>query len=446
MATDLSGFEVTASNAEAAAALGRGIKGFTGWSIDAVAHLDEAMVKDPDCVMASAVKGLILVGGRSDNYKGVVDGLLAAAQRGAGNANPREKLYVKALEAGAAGRPFEAATVYEAILADHPTDLLAHRLIQQELFWTGESKWMQDTAERAAPAWNKEHSDYSGFLSVRSFSNEEGGDYEIAERCGREAVEIDPRDCWGTHAVAHVLVMQGRIDDGVDWLEPLTGNWEGSNQIVHHLWWHLALFLLERGDHARILDLLDTKIRNPDSPLVQAVPDAYIDLQNVAALLMRLELRGVDIGNRWSTIADICAERIGNNASPFTNAHAAMVLAATGRFAEADQLVAAMRTFVAGDTGTLGPATRIAAIPAAEASIAHRKGEHEAVLSALLPARRNLWQMGGSHAQRDVFWQLLVDSAVKLGRTDLAHQLLDEIAGIGFERVGQRTLYGSAAA
>lgn len=97
------------------------------------------------------------------------------------------------------------------------------------------------------------------------------------------------------------------------------------------------------------------------------------------------------------------------------------------------------------DEGTLPPRYAAAAIPAAEAAIAHRRGEHDKVLEVLLPARRNLWMMGGSHAQQDVFQQMLFDSAQRSGRDNLLPILLSEVAEDGFEAIAARSLYGEAA-
>ena len=45
-----------------------------------------------------------------------------------------------------------------------------------------------------------------------------------AEELGRRALSTQPLDCWAHHAVAHVMEMQGRAEDGVGWMiarEPL---------------------------------------------------------------------------------------------------------------------------------------------------------------------------------------------------------------------------------
>jgi hypothetical protein len=63
-----------------------------------------------------------------------------------------------------------------------------------------------------------------------------------------------------------------------------------------------------------------------------------------------------------------------------------------------------------------------------------------------MPARRNLWQMGGSHAQRDLFIQLLIDAAVKTERADILALLLEELDAIGFDHVAERSSYADAVA
>jgi hypothetical protein len=88
----------------------------------------------------------------------------------------------------------------------------------------------------------------------------------------------------------------------------------------------------------------------------------------------------------------------------------------------------------------------LAALPASEAAVAHRKGEHQRVIDILMPARRNLWQMGGSHAQRDLFFQLLVDSAVRMERRDILALLLEELGAIGFGHIAERSSYADAVA
>ncbi|NQV59651.1 MAG: hypothetical protein HQ502_08280, partial [Alphaproteobacteria bacterium] len=240
--------------------------------------------------------------------------------------------------------------------------------------------------------------------------------------------------------------MQGRVDDGVAWLEGLNGNWGEANQIAHHLWWHLCIMLLEQGAYDRALALVTSKIRNPDSPLVKAMPGAPIDLQNVASLLMRLEMRGVDLGDHWNILAEICAGRIHDHGSPFSAAHDMMVLTGSGQFDLAAQLLDNMRAFAATGDASLVTAYRAAGIPLCEAILAYRRGEYERVIALISPVRHDLHLIGGSHAQRDLFYQIMLDAAHRAGRKELIPLFFDDIRRIGFDKVEQRTLYRDIAA
>ena len=132
----------------------------------------------------------------------------------------------------------------------------------------------------------------ASLLGCHCFAHEELGDYAIAEKSGREAIALAPDDLWAAHAVAHVLEMQGRHEEGIAWLETLEPNWEGGNNLMHHLWWHRGLYHYERGEFDKVLELYDRRFRNLASPLTQAQPDFNIDVQNAASMLFRLAAAG----------------------------------------------------------------------------------------------------------------------------------------------------------
>jgi tetratricopeptide (TPR) repeat protein len=315
-----------------------------------------------------------------------------------------------------------------------------------ELFWIGEMEWSADISGRAARGWDESVPSYGIHLSCRAFDLEESGDYREAERLARKAVEIDPTDVWGTHALAHVMVMENRNEDGIAWLEGLQDNWAEANQMMLHLWWHRCLFHMERREFDAIFEIYDSWIRNRELPLLQSMPDLYIDMQNGASMLQRLEMRGLDVGHRWEELLELTLKRLDDHTSPFTSAHFALILAAGGRFEEAEALIASMEDFAARDAGTLGARYHAAAIPAARAALAYRKGDHEGVAAALFPARRLIWQMGGSHAQRDLFFQLLARSLAQLGQGDMLAILMEDARSIGFAAVPERIAYNEAAA
>ena len=213
---------------------------------------------------------------------------------------------------------------------------------------------------------------------------EECGDYATAEPSGRAAIAIDPGDIWGTHAIAHIMEMQGRHAEGIAWLDELERHWQGGNNLLHHLWWHRALFHLERREFDAVLELYDKRFRNLASPLTQAQPDLYIDVQNAASMLFRLERLGIDVGARWNEIADKAEARIGDCLSAFTLPHWMMALAATGRDAAARRMLDGMRAFGAGE-GTVQRIVGTVALPICEAVAAHRQGDHRGALDRMRP-------------------------------------------------------------
>ena len=443
-ATDPRGHCLSSTSGTAVAACNAGIESFNRNRADAMCHLDAAIAADNDFALPRLAKAWMLQSARDANYAGNIRALIRAAEACLDESDDRDGDYLTALKFAFSGRGIESATILEALLDRYPTDLLAHRLVQYELFWNGRAQWMLDIAERAAPYWSEGVEGYATFLSCRAFSNEEAGHYTQAERDGRAAIELDNTEPWGAHSVAHVMFMQGRNDEGIGWLESLSPNWDAANQLRHHLWWHLCLFLLESSQHERILRLLTTEVRNSDSPLVKAAPDATIDVQNVASMLLRLELRGVDVGDHWLVLAGICASRVHDHTNAFSNLHDMMVLSATGQFEKAEELLHSLEEFIESGEGSLVTSYRAAGIAACRAILAHRRKEYRRVIDVLSPVRHDLSLLGGSHAQRDVLYQVLIDASRRTGRGDLVSIYLNDVRRIGFDKVVGRTLYRDA--
>lgn len=422
----------------------KGLSQFSRFRADAMQHIDASINADSNYCLPKIAKACMLQGANDDRFSGQVSQLIEQSEARLSPGATRESALLKAVSHAAQGRGVEAATVLEHHLFTAPTDLFAHVLLQEQTFWLGQPRWMRDTIERAAPAWSSANTDIGPFLSLRAFANEESGHFDLAEKYGREAVEIDPTDVWGAHAVAHVLVMTGEMERGIEWLESLSINWGHANQMRHHLWWHLCLFLLELGEHDRVVSLLDTEVRNPNSTLVQESPAATIDIGNYASLLMRLELYGLDVSSQWQTLSTICGERVSNHGSAFSNVHDMMVLCATEQVWQANVLLSSMkkRFALSDSSNSQSTAYKLAGIPVCEALMAYAAKDYDQVLKTLGGIRHQLHLMGASHAQRDVFYHLLVYAAEQEGRSDLRQIFLHDIERLGFCNVPQRAAYG----
>jgi tetratricopeptide (TPR) repeat protein len=209
---DLNGLAVSTRSEAARVAFDRTLRSYAGNRVDTSDHLGAALAADPQFALGHCVKGYLMMLMYKSAVLPKVKEVEAAARGLAANA--REKLHIEALGAWSAGEMDRALKLWEQILAEYPTDVLALRLSHFNYFWNGRREEMRASVERVAPRWPDGMGTYPLMLSCLAFGREECGEYAGAERAGRRAVELDPTEGWGAHAVAHVLEMQGRHADG----------------------------------------------------------------------------------------------------------------------------------------------------------------------------------------------------------------------------------------
>jgi tetratricopeptide (TPR) repeat protein len=333
-------------------------------------------------------------------------------------ANDRECGHIAAARAWLAGDLEEAVERYGAILHDYPRDILALQIAHIGDFFLGRSTQLRDRVAQVLPHWSAGAPGYGYVLGMHAFGLEENGLYDRAEATGRRALDLNRRDPWAVHAVAHVMEMQGRLPEGIAWLTTREADWAPENGFAYHNWWHLALYHLDLGDTARVLDIYDTHIRPQPSAVVLEMIDA-------SAMLWRLHLRGVPVGDRWRELASAWEPIAEDGYYAFNDAHAMMAFVADGREAAAGRLLAALERAAAGG-GTNAGMTRDVALPLARALAAFGAGDYEAAVPLLARVRPVASRFGGSHAQRDVIALTLIEAALRAGRAPLARALAAE--------------------
>src|SRR5512140_2191642 len=94
-----------------------------------------------------------------------------------------------------------------------------------------------------------------------AFGYEQCHELEQAEAAARRAIAMRRKEPWAHHALAHVMLTQGRIAEGREFMDGVSDTWTGLNSfMVTHNWWHQALFALEAKDHDEVLRLYDTQV------------------------------------------------------------------------------------------------------------------------------------------------------------------------------------------
>jgi tetratricopeptide (TPR) repeat protein len=418
MLSDARGLAVTAASPDAVAALDATVAAYCGMRRDTGDTLKRALAADPDFLLAHTLKGyFMMLFAKRDFVARAAQSLAAAeaAARAAGG-TARERGHLAALRDWVHGDWRGALARWEAILLDHPRDLVALRLAQYSLLYEGDSEGLRDSVARVLYAWDEGVPGYGFVLGAYAFGLEESGNYAAAERAGRHAIEINPADVWAAHAVAHVFEMQDRQREGIAWIDGLDREWGELHNFVFHIRWHRCLYHLELAQYDRVLDLYDREIRAEST-------DEYLDISNAVALLWRLEQLGVAVGTRWVELAERSAGRLGDHVLVFADLHYAIALAAGG---------AGIETWLRSSRGYAARGESQSAVMAepglglAAAAAAHRNGEWSRAVELLLPLRPAIRRIGGSRAQRDLFEQMLIDAALRDGRFALARALLSE--------------------
>src|SRR3990167_8623278 len=270
----------------------RGHQCFVG---DPIRNLRQAVADSPDFVMARVFTGYLYAAGT--DAAALPSALAAHAAVEGLPANDREAGHVAALGKMARGELAEASRILAEVSATYPRDALALQIGQLLDFLRGDSRGLRDRIGAVLPHWNETMPGYHAVLGMHAFGLEETGHYAAAEATGRRAIALEPRNGWAQHAVAHVLEMQNRREEGVAWMREDLARWTGDSYFQVHNWWHLALFHLGLGDTDAVLALYDDPIWGDRSELAYNMVDA-------SALLWRLHLMGVDVGDRWTDLAE----------------------------------------------------------------------------------------------------------------------------------------------
>lgn len=383
---------------------------------DPVASVSAAIEAAPKFAMAHALKAYLFLAGTEKSL--IPEALKCLADMRSCPLNERERRHAEVIQLLTQGEFHRASERLDDILIDEPRDILALQIGHLFDFFRGDSRNLRDRVQRVLPEWSSDDPAYPTVLGMLAFGLEESGNYAKAEATGREAVDLDHRDSWAHHAVAHVYEMVGKPAEGAKWLTEGQAGWSVDCFFSVHNWWHLALFRLEADDYEGVLSLYDGPIRGGQSNIILEMIDA-------AAMLWRLKLRGVDVGNRWNAIADLWEPLVEDRFYAFNDAHAMMALLGAGRRASADRLLGIMKETATAATPN-GAMTREVGLPLCQALHAIVDGRYRETTEILRPLRYIAQRFGGSHAQRDLIDLTLMEAARLGGQGDLLRLLANE--------------------
>ena len=411
MAHDCLGNAVTAADGETLRAVNDFIEGFLAYETRAEGIV-RAADRDPACCIANVYAGFLWMFLEAPGAPARAAPYIAAAERAAPDVTGRERSSLAVLKAWAAGDVPAAILLCDAITDESPRDLVILKVGQYFEFNRGNFPALL----RAALKVLDENTDIAYVYGMAAFGYEQCHLLDEAENSARIALTRKRKEPWAQHALAHVLLTRGRIDEGVEFLESVEDTWDGLNSFMStHLWWHMALFLLSQGHVERVLGVYDRHCWG-------VAKDYSQDQIGAVSLLARMEIAGIDVGGRWSDLAHHLAARADDTVLPFLTLQYLYGLARADR-PEAARLIEAVRRAARADPE--GGVWRDVALPAAEGLCAYGRKDYDTAWRRLMQALPRMIEAGGSHAQRDLFDQILLDAAIKSRRYVTAQQMLE---------------------
>nr|XP_030711487.1 tetratricopeptide repeat protein 38 isoform X2 [Globicephala melas] len=280
----------------------------------------------------------------------------------------RERLHVSAVETFAKGNLPKACELWEQILQDYPTDMLALKFSHDTYFYLGYQEQMRDSVARIYPFWTPDIPLSSYVKGIYSFGLMETNFYDRAEKLAKE----------------------------------------DSDMLACHNYWHWALYLIEKGEYEAALTIYDDHIL----PSLRG-SGAMLDVVDSCSMLYRLQMEGVSVGERWQDVLSVTQKHSRDHILLFNDAHLLMASLGAGDSRTTQELLTTLRDasespgenhqhLLARDVG----------LPLCQALVEAQSGNPDGVVELLLPIRHRIVQIGGSNAQRDVFNQLLIHAAL----------------------------------
>ena len=388
---------------------------------DPVEHIDRALERQPDFVLGHVFRAIALAALAERRFAAQALPSLEAAEALVDAANGREQGLIRAARELLDGRWEQACQRFDDVLVAYPRDAFALQTAHLIDFLRGDALNLRNRVARVLPNWGADDAGYSYVLGMYAFGLEECNQYELAEEYGRRALEVDARDPWSVHAVTHVMEMQGRMAEGIEFLESRNADWAPDNAFAYHNWWHLCLFYLDGDNVDQVLRIYDEQIQ----------PDAgsfAMGLVDITALLWRLRLLGVDVGDRFEFAADKWGAHLDQEGGfyAFNDFHAALAFAGAGRDEPLARVVALAEQAAERGIPTNQRMEADVGLPLVRGVQAYAQGRFDDAADTLAAVRDVAHRFGGSHAQRDVISLTLIDAAARAGRRGAAQHFLNE--------------------
>lgn len=408
---DAYGLPITTASRVAVDHYDRGVRALLGFGAEAIPDFRQAVAADPEFVLAAAALAVSLyLDEQIPAARAAMEQATALGAAQASTLTVRERRHLDALGLFVGGRSNEAIALMKAILAEHPRDMVLMQRLYYIYFWQGRSADMLALTESVRPAL----ADDGYMLGYHAFALEENRRFDEALPLAESAVSVNPRDAWAVHAIAHVYYERGDNRRGIEALPPRIHPCDHLGYFKNHLLWHLALLHLAEGDYERGGRLFES--------VFGRIPIAIAsDLQDSVALAWRLDLFGHADPRRWERLGSAARHWLEMPLLLFHDLHVGMALAAAGDWPSAERQLERLRER---SKKSKNPTLGEVVVPLMEGLHAFARGDYALSAARIESVEPRIIEVGGSHAQREVFHDTLLAAALR-GRQERAVSLLE---------------------
>ena len=333
-------------------------------------------------------------------------------------ATRRERQGVEAISLFIGGQGSKSLALIHEHLAEFPRDALmlrvANRLFILGCSGAGVASYPNELYAMLRGI-EQDYGDDWAFLGLYAFAHHEMGYLDESLRLAERSLAARPTSAHASHSVAHVFFETGDHTGGGDFLGDWLSGYDRRAPFHVHLSWHQALFELAQGRYAAAVSLYENDIR----PSV--LQRSAASLADSTSLMWRLRVYGGDDPPySIDEIRDQASSAADQPGPAFRDAHAALVFAAS----EDDSLFQRLADRLLESAKNGDALAREITLPLVKGIGAFAGGDYDEAVRLIEPVFPELIRIGGSHAQREVFEDTLLEAYLRSEQYDKAEDML----------------------
>jgi tetratricopeptide (TPR) repeat protein len=358
---------------------------------------------DPDSGVAHAVAALFAVVGGDDSFDARAE---AAAARAGRAPQEWESSFVDVATRTVENGAWSEYDAWQRHAETHPADLISFDMAGF-LIATSTRSDMFEGIEQLIGRTRSAVGEHVSVLGYEAMLRQEQGRLDEAHRLASRCLELDPPGSDGAHPMAHVYFESGDHAEGLAFLDRWLPTTDQESLFTTHLVWHAALHELQlgRADQAVERYLVCGGTRGPSDG---------------TSLLWRCQMLGhVTPGTdpATPTMAEVVAPLVDGVPFTFVGAHVALGLATAGDSEGLRRFARAAEGFTVPGASELLPDLSLG-------FAAYVEGDYAGAAEVLGRCADDFVRLGGSHAQREVFEDTLIQARTRAGQLEDAAALI----------------------